>query len=241
MPICNTWSDKSDLPYIFRITDILRRVWCNGFVRVEVARDPSGKYISKYISKQSSSKVLKSKFYGRPSDDKIAELRRFPKLSELSIFSSKTGKSYNIPVVDYLSTLSYPSICRSVSPDFRSRLIEFNELYNLIKSRITPEHPEYRRFISRYREFVFVSQFLGYCNPVSTINCTSLDDLFALYKFVYLILKSFDYDFSTIIHYKHLRDEHILYSNSFSYETDIKSYSIILENARLTRHEKDGQ
>lgn len=229
------------MPLILRITDILRRVWQKGFVKVEVARDPSGKYISKYISKQSFFKVLKSKFYGRPSDDKIAELRRYPKLFELSIFNSKTGKSYNIPVVDYLSTLSYPSVCRSISSDFRSRLIEFNELYNLIKSRITPEHPEYLRFISRYREFVFISHFLGYRNPVSTINCTSLPDLLALYKFVYVILKSFDYDFSTVIHYKHLRDEHILYSNSFVYETDLKSYSVILENARLTRLEKDGQ
>ena len=213
----------------------MRRVWN------KIARDPSGKYLSKYISKQFPCKLLKSKFYGRPSDDKISEMRKYPFLSELSIFNSLIGKSYNIPIVDYLSTISYPSVCRSLCPDFRINLLTFNELYNLIKSRITSQHPLYCSFISKYREFLFISNFLGYCHPVNTTSFISLDDLFSRYNNIYDTLKSFDYDFSTVIHSKHLRDEHILYSNSFSYETDIKSYSVILENSKLTRLEKDGQ
>lgn len=244
VPILNVHSDKQRFKYIYKFADLLRRAWPQGFVQCEVARDPSGKYVAKYLGKQNS-KSLKSKFFGKEAImQKLQEIRKYPRETNFSILHPLTGKTYDIPIMRYVSDLAYPTLCRQLPVDFRRKLLLFYQygmqLYEHCKYRIDLQDifTQVNFALTRYWRII---QLCGFHETDVTADIYDVHFNFSKFDELFQELNQYDVDIETIEYLKGLRDEHVLYSNMDDYDITITAYKALKESARLYRMEKDIQ
>ncbi|UPW41262.1 replication initiator protein [Sigmofec virus UA08Rod_4686] len=128
--------------------DVLKKIiWCSwkkGFVKSEVCRDSSGRYVAKYLGK--GSKVPKGcsptfvrwstrRGLGFDAYDKYFKVMLLanPSLTELTFVDPKFGKTTKVCIPKYYKSLLTPSMS-VISKPFRFDLESFHSLYSFAKT-----------------------------------------------------------------------------------------------------------
>ena len=152
------------------LTDFVRKSWKNGFVSVQVSKDPSSKYLLKYIGKGSDVPFGKNPCFchwsrrpalGRVSFDLLHDQLSLGNVTSLKFFDPKVGSLQTIKIPRYYMSLMCPSPSVVISK-IRSKLDEFRYLHFAIEHHFFNE--DFQLLDSRvmfkdicYRFFPFVA------------------------------------------------------------------------------------
>lgn len=146
----NYWSDKQRYQYIYKFQDYVRMAWTHpvyeveptsklydkyklsklkqvwkpiGFASCELAKDPTGKYCMKYMSKQYNCNInLHSNGVGKFLIDQFKEqIINHPTSIDLTL-RTKIGLK-TIKLCKYIRQISFPSICEALPKEIRDRII----------------------------------------------------------------------------------------------------------------------
>lgn len=192
-----------------------------------------------------NSKALKSKFFGKEAImRKLEEIRKYPRETNFSILNPLNNKTYDIPIVNYVSGIAYPSVARQIPVEFRrtlQRFVQYGlELYTSEYFKNT--YPFlYTDVGQALRKFWKVIQLCGFDYTDVTVDI--YDPCYNYEKFMELYVELIHYkiDIEQLEYLKGLHDEHVIYSNISDFDIQITAYKAIRNHADLLRLEKDTQ
>lgn len=174
--------------------DILKKLiwfsWHKGFIKAEVSRDLSGRYIAKYIGKGTNAPrgcadgfVRWSTRRGLGFDAFDKEFRELllanPNLTQISFFDVKSNQHYKVPIPKYYRTLLAPSLS-VVSKPFRVNLESICYCYNSLKYLhkcgvifdFNPIKSNYKDVLVKYELFLDLAQMC--VNPLTPCEKSDL-------------------------------------------------------------------
>lgn len=114
-----------------KMYSFIQDAWQYGQTNVQIAKDHSGKYTMKYMTKHSSNdgelfKKLQSKSLGREVVDKHRDnIERFYEDSKFEMYDIYTGRIKEIPKFGYILNRILPTFCRAVPKEIRDKIQEF--------------------------------------------------------------------------------------------------------------------
>lgn len=133
----------------------IEKAWNFGYVKVMLAKDKTGKYVSKYMCKGRNTIKLQSQKIGYEQIyNDISFLRENPSISKWSVANPFTGEIKDISIYSYVINLTYPSICRQVPLEIRECAEQFMDCFKKV--------PFDEFFQFWYNQIYKELEFLGY-------------------------------------------------------------------------------
>lgn len=248
MPIYNDYPDKKVLPVIFKFTDYVRKAWKFGHSKVEIARDNTGSYALKYMSKQNDSdkptKSLHSHHFGKTSILKcVGDIRKFPELTYFTTLIN--GVETRVPIYRYVKDIAYPSVARQIPKEFRDLLrncvIYGHQLLDdpLFQPNIYIE--EYRDVKAFFESYWKVIVLCGYHDMKEPEHYDGVS--YNFYRFSQNLddLLSWHFDWQHIYQLADLNQIHSCSTNVMNYDLVHENLKVIKNNSKIFNLECDGE
>lgn len=248
VPIYNDYPDKKVLPVIFKFTDYIRKAWKFGISKVEIARDNTGSYALKYMSKQNDTdkptKVLHSHNFGKSTIlEHVEDIRKYPELTYFTTLIN--GQETRVPIYNYVKNLSYPSVARQIPKEFRDLLREC-VIYG--KQLLETDFFQPNVYIEQYRDvkaffesYHRVIDLCGYTDLRTPQNYEEVDWNFYKFNNALEDLLSWHFDWSHIYQLADLNQIHTCVTNVMNYDLVHENLKVIKNNSKIFNLECDGQ
>lgn len=218
---------------------IVNKSWKKGFVKVEEAKDKTGKYVAKYIGKseRQKTKVLKSIRLGKEVIEPLVDdLRDSPSTSKILI--EIDGKIEKIPYFDWINDMVFPSLSKQLDKEFRDSIFKLecifrkHDNYDLIYQILKGEYEQNYQCFARLLDF----QDIEFENiKKNSIDVTETKPL--LNK-----LKKYDYQIDKVTYINNQRNKHIQLTNvTKEIDTNLKAYLEEIYINQRRELETDGQ
>ena len=231
---------KYGVQYLPKSAIIIESAWQKGFVRCEICRDKAGKYVAKYIGKETDehkTKCLKSINMGKQEIlDNLEDLRESPSTNKIVV--NIDGNLTNIPYYEWITNMIFPSIAKQISKEFRDNLIDLYIIFKTHKNYDIHYQILYNTFISHYYDYIRLLDIEDIeLENIKVNNINYSDTKYKLY-----ILKKYNYDIEHIKYINNQRQKYIQYSNIVTnYDTNFNSYTQNIKNALVRERETDNQ